>query len=84
MKTETANALNDIAKRLAVVPFQSFTIKTIGGQEHDVTDPKDVWLPERRPDTVIVIDGPTYIIYVDEIEEIYESRKNVSYFAAAS
>jgi len=67
--------LSDIQERAGQKPFRGFALETAGGSWIDVEKPSDIFLPERRPDIVIVFDsgGRLYILEVDQIVAL-ESR----------
>jgi len=61
--------LSDIQERVTQRPFGAFALETTGGTWIDVQKESDVFLPERRPDIVIVFDasGRLYILSLDQI-----------------
>ena len=61
--------LSDIQERVTQRPFRAFALETTGGTWIDIQKESDVFLPERRPDIVIVFDasGRLYILSLDQI-----------------
>lgn len=64
--------LDDIAQRAEQQPFRPFAIETTGGSWIDVEKPANIFLPEVRPDLVIVFDpnGRMYILGVEQISAL--------------
>ena len=59
----------DIEERAEQKPFRPFAIETTGGSWIEVVKASDIFLPERRPDIVLVFNssGRMYILAVDQI-----------------
>lgn len=61
--------LADIVERAEQEPFRPFALETSGGWWIDVEKQSDIFLPERRPDIVIIF-APTGRMYVLGIDQI--------------
>ena len=56
---------SDIQARAQQVPFRGFALETSSGSWIDIEKPSDIYLPQERPDMVIVFDRGDRMVILD-------------------